>query len=145
MAVWRKKEEETYPVRDFAVERASEESVVFLHSLPLFLPLPPSLHLSLSLFASMCVGVCVSRLSQLRSCSLPPQMSWEEERKRMYLARGKREEFGSTCDTNQRLCSSTALSLSISVSVSLSHTHTDTNTDSQTHTLLCWLDVFSLG
>lgn len=61
--------------------------------------LPPSLHLCVS----MCVGVCASRLSQLRCCSPPPQMSWEEEGKRMYLARGKREEFGLACETNRRL------------------------------------------
>lgn len=95
---WLQGEESTYySIRDFALERAREESVVFPP-----LSLSPSLSL-LPLCTSMCVGVCVSRLSRLRCCSLPPQMSWEEEGKRMYLARGKQEEFGSGRETNQRL------------------------------------------
>ncbi len=67
------------------------------------LSLSLSLTLSLSLCVSMCVGVCASRLSRLRCCSPPPQMSWEEEGQRMYLAKGKREEFKPACKTNQRL------------------------------------------
>ncbi|KAK5856009.1 hypothetical protein PBY51_007636 [Eleginops maclovinus] len=90
---WRR--EETYSRSDFAVQRAKEESAV----LP---PLPPPLPLSLSSSVRACVVVCV-RLSRLCCCSPPPQKSWDEEGKRLYLARGKREELGSPCKTNQRL------------------------------------------
>lgn len=134
---------------------------LFLPSLPPCQPPSLSVSLSRSLSVSMCVGVCASRLSRLRCCSPPPQMSWEEEGKRMYLAKRKQEEFGPACKTNHRLCSSTALSLllpcSLSCSLCLSrglflpfthmHAHTLANTHvhSQTYTHSCRLDVFLLG
>lgn len=94
----RAEEEESYSIRDFAFERAREESVVFP---PLSLLLPHALS-PLSLSVQVCIGVCAFRLSRLRCCSPPPQMSWEEEGKRMYLATGK-QEFGSAYETKQRL------------------------------------------
>lgn len=139
---WRR-EEETYSIRDFAFERAREESVVFP---------PPFLHPSLSLsccrptlsqWKRVCWCVCASRLSRLRCCSPPPQMSWEEEGKRMYLATGKQEEFGSACETNQRLCLSTASPLlpHASLCVPLSSTRTQTHTCAVrlTHTRAGWM------
>ena len=137
----RRRGEETYSIRDFTVERAREESVIFP---PLSPSPPPSLSLSLSLslsrslFASMCVLVCASPVSP-GSAVVRRRHRWAGKRRESGCIWPK--ENGRSLDRHARLTSgsdhqrlSLTLALSFCLSLSFRHTHRRTHTRTNTHT-----------